>query len=85
LTFAAPLFLSNTETYDVRILAEGSNATGNNTGLDAIAINSSAPIVTDQLSLNYSASLDPTPGDPVWEDLQGNASVLSWKFVHKRS
>ena len=39
LTFGAPLVLNNTETFDVEILAEGSNATGNNTGLDAVTLN----------------------------------------------
>ncbi len=38
LTFAAPVTLSGSETWTLQILAEGSNGTGNNTGLDGINV-----------------------------------------------
>lgn len=39
LTFSGPVSLTNAENYNLEIIAAGSNTTGNNTGLDAIAIN----------------------------------------------
>lgn len=39
LTFSAPLTLSNSETWGVKIHAQGSNTTGNNTGLDGLTLN----------------------------------------------
>lgn len=44
LTFGSPLVLPATESYLVNINATGSNGTGNNSGLDALAINGSATV-----------------------------------------
>lgn len=38
ITFDTPLTLTNSESWTLQILAEGSNSTGNNTGLDAIDV-----------------------------------------------
>ena len=42
LTFGAPVAINNSESWSLDILATGSNATGNNTGLDAISIDGTA-------------------------------------------
>lgn len=51
LTFSSPLFLPSTETYLLNIVATGSNATGNNTGLDGVTIHGSATAESDSLVL----------------------------------
>lgn len=45
ITFADPALINDNETWTLRILAEGSNATGNNTGLDAITIDGTQNIL----------------------------------------
>ena len=50
LTFGSPLLLPATETYLLNINATGSNATGNNTGLDGLTINGTALAVPEPSS-----------------------------------